>query len=147
MTAAESRFDRLSLVLLAGGYDRVHYALAMAAAALAGNRQVTLMFTMAACRALLAADADGPGWRHLSPGEDGRPAVEADAELRRRGVGGFEELLAAVVALGGQVMVCEMGLRAAGLEGAALRDDVPVATGGLVTFLAEVTGEGLVTVV
>ena len=147
MPAVDSRFDRLSLVVLAGSYDRVHYALAMAAAALAANRQVTLMFTMGACRALLAADGAGPGWRHLAAGEDGQPPLAADAQRQSRGVGGFEELLAAVVALGGDVMVCEMVMRSVGLEAAALRDDVPLTTGGLVTFLTEVTAQGLVTVV
>lgn len=147
MPAAESRVDRLSLVVLAGTYDRVHYALAMAAAALAANRQVTLMFTMGGCRALLAADAEGPGWRRLAPGEDGRPPLEADAAHRGLGLGDFEELLAAVVALGGQVMVCEMGLRAIGLTVGELRDDVALTTGGLVTFLTEVTAQGLMTVV
>ena len=147
MPAADSRFDRLSLVVLAGAYDRVHYALAMAAAALAANRQVTLMFTMGGCRALLAADAEGPGWRRLLPGEDGRPPLEADAAHCRLGLGGFEELLAAVVALGGQVMVCEMGLRAVGLALDELRDDVALTTGGLVTFLTEMTAQSVMTVV
>jgi hypothetical protein len=43
--------------------------------------------------------------------------------------------LAAVVALGGAIMVCEMGLRAMALESAPLRPDVPVVEGGLATLL------------
>lgn len=37
--------ENLSIVLFAGGFDRVHYALVMASAAAATNRKVTLFFT------------------------------------------------------------------------------------------------------
>jgi peroxiredoxin family protein len=134
--------DRLSIIVFSGSFDRVHYALAMAAAALAANRAATLFFTMAATRALLAPDVSGPGWRHLHAGENGLPPVEADGALTGKGLGGFEELMAACVALGGTVMVCEMGLRALGIEVSQLRQDVPVTPGGLVTFLAEAARQG-----
>lgn len=133
----DSASAALSLVVFSGGFDRVHYALATAAAALSINRPATLFFTMGAARGLLARDAAGPGWRHLHPTEDGTSAEEADASLCRKGLGGFEELLSACVALGARVMVCEMGLKALGLELGDLRDDVPVTPGGLVTFLTE----------
>lgn len=136
--------DKLSLVLFSGAFDKVHYALAMAAAALAANKSATLFFTMEATRALLAADDKGAGWRSLGPTEIGRAAIDADAQLQARGLGGFEELLAACVALGATVMVCEMGLRAAGLNLADLRQDVPVTPGGLVTFLADASARGAV---
>lgn len=134
--------DKLSLVLFSGGYDRVHYALAMAAAALASNRAATLFFTMGAAKALLAPDETGPGWRSLHATEDGIPPLAADAALTEKGVGGFEELLAACVALGATVMVCEMGLRAMGIAPESLRPDVPVTSGGLVTFLADAERQG-----
>ena len=77
--------DKLSIVVFSGAFDKVHYALAMAAASLAVNTPATLFFTMGASRALLAEDADGPGWRHLHPTEDG----VAPVELRRlRGIAG-----------------------------------------------------------
>jgi peroxiredoxin family protein len=126
----------LSLVVHSGDYPRVHYALAMAAAALAANQPVTLFFTMGAARALLAADDAGPGWRTLGSGEDGVSPLEADRILMAKGLGGFEEFLAATVALGASIMVCEMGLRACDLEGAVLRADVPITSGGLVTLLS-----------
>ena len=126
----------LALVLHAGDFPRVYYALALAAAALAANQPVTLFFTMGAARALLAADDAGPGWRALLPGEDGLSPLAADQSLRDKGLGGFEEFLTATVALGGAIMVCEMGLRACDLEGRVLRTDVPIAPGGLVTFLS-----------
>ena len=56
-SAADARPTKLSLVLFSGSYDKVHYALAMAAAALASNTPATLFFTMGAARALLAEDA------------------------------------------------------------------------------------------
>lgn len=141
---ADPSLGKLSLVLFSGCYDKVHYALAMAAAALASNRAATLFFTMGAARALLAEDAAGPGWRALLATEDGAAPLAADAALIRKGIGGFEELLAACVALGGTVMVCEMGLRAIDVELAALRPDVPVTPGGLVSFLADASRHGAV---
>jgi peroxiredoxin family protein len=140
--AAEARPDKLSLVLFSGAYDKVHYALAMAAAALAVNTPVTLFFTMGAARALLAEDEGGPGWRHLHATEDGASPLVADAALTAKGLGGFEELLSACTALGAQVMVCEMGLKALGLAFAQLRLDVPVTPGGLVTFLGDASKDG-----
>ncbi len=134
--------DKLSVVVFSGAYDKVHYALSMAAAALAVNTPVTLFFTMNAIRALLpVADGKG-GWRALHPTEDGVAAGKADAQLIARRLAGFEEMLAACVSLGAAIMVCEMGLRATGLEGARLRPDVPVKEGGLVTFLADASRDG-----
>jgi peroxiredoxin family protein len=140
--ADDARPDKLSLVLFSGAFDKVHYALAMAAAALAVNTPVTLFFTMGAARALLAEDATGPGWRHLHPTEDCLDALTAEAALTAKGLGGLEELLSACTALGAQVMVCEMGLRALGLEFSQLRPDVPVTPGGLVTFLGDASKTG-----
>lgn len=134
--------EKLSIVVFSGGYDRVHYALAMAAAALASNKSATLFFTMGAARALLAADGDKPGWYRLHPTEDGQSPQAADAALIAKGLGAFEELLEACTALGVTVMVCEMGLKALGLSFADLRDDVPVTPGGLVTFLADASRHG-----
>lgn len=140
--ADDARPDKLSLVLFSGAFDKVHYALAMAAAALAVNTPVTLFFTMGAARALLAEDASGPGWRTLHPTEDGLNALTADAALIAKGLGGFEELLSACTLLGAEVMVCEMGLRALGLEFSQLRPDVVVTPGGLVTFLGDASKTG-----
>lgn len=120
--------DKLSLVVFSGDFERVHYALAMAAGAVASNHAVTLFFTMGAARALV-------DWRVL-------PGAEADETLRGRGVAGFEELLEACVALGVTIMVCEMGLRALGIDAASLRPDVPVTAGGIVTFLADASKDG-----
>lgn len=120
--------DKLSLVVFSGEFERVHYALAMAAGAAASNRAVTLFFTMGAARALV-------DWRAL-------PGAERDQDLRQRGVAGFEELLEACVALGVTVMVCEMGLRALGIAAGDLRPDVPVTAGGIVSFLADASANG-----
>ena len=133
----EINLQPLTLVLFAGAFDRVHYALAMAAAALAIDRPVTLFFTMGALHALRAPDAGGPGWHHLASGENGLPPEPADRALTDARLGGFEELLSACAALGGQVMVCEMGMRAVGLTMADLRDDIAFTPGGLATLLAD----------
>ena len=135
----------LSLIVYEGRFDRVHYALAMASAAAAIGRPVTVFFTMEACRALAAPDAHGrPGWSALpvAAGETDAPAV--DAGYARNGIGTFEELLEACVAFDVTFMVCEMGLRARGLDRMTLRDDVPVTKGGIVTFLNDAHGQGAV---
>ncbi|WP_207480664.1 DsrE family protein [Arenibaculum pallidiluteum] len=134
--------DKLSLVVFSGGFERVHYALVMASAAAASNRKATLFFTGPALRALVAEDDGAPGWHRLAPAEDGTSPALKDAAFRELGVAGFEELLEACVALGVTVMVCEMGLRAQGLEAARLRPDVPVQSGGVVTLLNDASDRG-----
>jgi len=93
----------LSLIVRAGDYESVHYALALASAALAVNKPAVLFFTMSGLRALMGPPATLDDW--------GR-----DALMRERGVGDFETLLQACVELGARFIVCEMGLRALGIE-------------------------------
>lgn len=114
----------LSLIVRAGDYESVHYALALAAAALAVNKPAVLFFTMAGIRALtgpppLLADRDH------------------DARNRGRGVGDFETLLGACIELGARFIVCEMGLRALDIDRESLRSDVPFTIAGIVTLLEE----------
>jgi peroxiredoxin family protein len=135
--------ERLSVLLLSGTFDRAHYALSIASTAAALERPATLFVTLGASRALLAEDEQGrPGWAGLPLSADladlevGDGAA-LDARNRSRGVAGFEELLQACVALGVEIMVCEMGLRALGLDAQALRRDVPIRAGGLATLLGQ----------
>ena len=133
--------DSLSIVVFAGGFDRVHYALVLASAAAASNRKVTLFFTGRALNALV--DSPEPGWHGLDPADDGSRPAERDRFFAGNGLATFEELLGACVALGVTVMACEMGLKALGLPaGAGLRPDVPVQRGGVVTFLNESSSGG-----
>ena len=126
----------LSLVVFSGEFDRVHYALAMAASAAALGKPATLLFTGSALRALVA-DVDGEaGWRSLHSG-DGRSGGQTDGDYRARGVAGFEELLSACAELGVRLIACEMGMRVAGLDRGMLRTDVAVEEAGLATFLAD----------
>jgi peroxiredoxin family protein len=129
--------EKLSIVVFSGGFDRVHYALVMASAAAATNRQATLFFTGRAVQALL----EDPGWRGLDPADDGSAAADRDAFFATTGVATIEELLEACAALGVRFMACEMGLRALGKpEPHRLRPDLSVETGGVVTFLNDATG-------
>ncbi|MSO54019.1 MAG: hypothetical protein EXQ90_02635 [Rhodospirillales bacterium] len=135
--------DKLSVVVFSGDFEKVHYALAIASAAAAIGRSATLFFTMEGAVALLAPGSDGvASWRRM-PAKAGT-AGRADDALQRQGVAHFEELLAACVELEVTFMVCEMGLRALGLEGAALRPDVPITAGGIVTFLNDASRTGAV---
>jgi peroxiredoxin family protein len=133
---------RLSLILLSGSFERIHYGLAMASAAAALARPVTLFATLAATRAFVAPGPGGrPGWAGLPLGPDlaGPELADGfalDARNRERGVAGFEELLEACVGLGVEIIVCEMGLRAQGIAATALRTDLPIQRAGLATLLA-----------
>ncbi|MCW8835466.1 MAG: DsrE/DsrF/DrsH-like family protein [Rhodospirillales bacterium] len=136
--------DKLSLVVYSGDFDKVHYALVMASGAAAIGRDVTVFFTMWASRALLKDGGDGrPGWKAMPVGDPAHADGAAlDAVFASRGVGAFEELLEACVAMGATFMVCEMGLRAMGINASDLREDVPFAQGGVVTFLNDASKDG-----
>jgi peroxiredoxin family protein len=134
--------DKLSMIVLSGEFERVHYALVLASAAAAIGKPATLFFTGQALRALRSADPEGaPGWRSLSATE-GRSGGAADDDFRARGVAGFEELLSACVDLGVRFIACEMGLRAMRLEPSALRSDVPTEVAGVVTLMGDASAYG-----
>ncbi len=114
----------VSLIMRSGDYESVHYGLALASAALAVNKPAVLFFTMGGLRALTGPPPGLDDW--------GR-----DALMRERGVGDFETLLQACIELGARFIVCEMGLRALGIERTALRADVPLTVAGIVTLLEE----------
>ena len=132
----------LNLVLISDEYERVHYALVMASAAAATGRKVRLFLSMGALKALARGTEQRPGWHDLSPSSGGLSALDQDRAHAATGVATFEELLQATVALGGELMACEMGMRAAGLARHELRSDIAVAEGGVVTFLAAAEGTG-----
>lgn len=139
----------LSIVVYDGHYDKVHYALAMAAAAAAIDRPVSLFFTMDACRALMNDESGAAVWRALptTTGGSGASAVgemggAMDARFQSERIASFEDLLESCVELGVTIMVCEMGLKARELDAANLRRDVPFTPGGLVTFLAGPAKDG-----
>ncbi len=135
--------DKLSVIVFSGTFEKVHYALVLAASAVAIGRPATVFFTMEACRALLKSGADGAAaWRRLPLELGGGIGGAVDDGYAAAGVATFEELLMACVEMNVQFMVCDMGLRAMGLDRAALRDDVPLRDGGVVTFLNDASGDG-----
>ena len=149
MAAGTSSPDKLSIVVYAGFYDKVHYALVMASSAAAIDRPVTLFFTMGACRALKKPGPDGESaWRSmpLSEGESRGCANggEQDDAYAKTNVATFEELVEACAAFDVKMMVCEMGLRAVGIEVRELRRDLEFAEGGVVSFLNDASAHGAV---
>jgi peroxiredoxin family protein len=114
----------VSVILRAGDYESAHYALALASAAVAIGKPAVLFFTMAGIRALMGPPPPLDDWVR-------------DAIYRQRGIGDFETLLQACVELGARFIVCEMGLRALGIDRAQLRGDVPFIVAGIVTLLEE----------
>ena len=126
----------LAIIVHSGDVERVHYALALASAAAAVNIPATLFFTMGGIKALLADKPDGtPGWHALASGESGQSPAAREKMLKERGAATFAELLSACRELGVVFMVCEMGLRAAGIASSELRRDIEIAEGGIVTLL------------
>lgn len=120
--------DKLSLIIQSGAYDRVHYALVMASAALAVGKPVTLFFTMGGTRALTEGWAD--------PARE--QAFAAD------GLATFEDLLGACQELDATFMVCELGLRAEKLDSGDLRADIPITEGSAVSFLSDASDKGAI---
>ena len=114
----------LSIIVRSGEYEDVHYALAMAAAAIAVNKPAVLFFTMSGIHALMGPPPPLDDWAR-------------DAENKQRGVGDFETLLQACVELGVRFIVCEMGLRSLAIDRTKLRADVPFTVAGIVTLLEE----------
>jgi peroxiredoxin family protein len=145
MAVAAGAPDKLSVIVYSGAYDRVHYALVVAAAAAAIGRPVTLFFTMGAMAALGRSGKDKkPAWRKLPLSEGKGTGGKRDDGYAKSGVATFEELLSACVQFGVKFMVCEMGLRAMGMEKNQLRNDVPLQEGGVVTFLNDASKDGAV---
>ncbi len=123
--------DKLSIIVFSGDYDRVHYALTMASAAVAVDKAVTLFFTMEGIRALLPPGAEGaPDW------------AAREADYAAKGVATIAEMLSACIELDATFMVCEMGLRAIGIAAGDLRGDVTIAAGGAVTFINDASRHG-----
>ena len=136
--------DTLGVLLISDGLERAHYAFVVATAAAAIGRDVTLFATNGGCHALLDtlpyagspyvgssyAGASYAGASHVGSSNVG-PTIP--------GVATLAELRDAALALGIRMMACPMGLRLAGLEGAALAPGVVVA--GVPSFLAAASGQ------
>ena len=112
----------LAIIIQSGAFERVLYALVLAAAAAAIDRTVTLFFTMAGCEALRPPDRLG-AW------------AAPEKDLSDKGLARFEELLGACAELGAAITVCEMGLKAVDLAPSDLRQDLPITVTGAVSFL------------
>ena len=133
---------RLSLIVFSGDFARVHYAFAMASAAAATDRPVTLFFSGRALRFFLTESDDGtPGWSALDPAENGRTPLQRNTELDQDGIGTIEELAQACVELGVSIYRCDMGVKATQLDTEMFRTDIPTRSGGLVSFLSEAEKE------
>jgi peroxiredoxin family protein len=122
--------DRLGILLISAGHERAHYAFILAAGAAAIGREVCVFATNAGCLALLQ------DWSVL----DG---ASRDSAVRAVGVAGLDELREAAAELGVRLMVCDAGLRMAGLEAAPLWHGVEVA--GVPSFLSATAGGQIVT--
>jgi peroxiredoxin family protein len=134
---------RLSLIVFSGDFDRVHYALAMACAAAATDRPVSLLFAGRSLHFFLAQASDGtPGWAALNSAETGKSPIERNEEFKNSGIGTIEELALACVDLNVSFYRCDMGVKATKLDASAFRTDFPIQIGSLVSFLSEAEKEG-----
>lgn len=131
---------KLSIVVASGTFEKVHYALVMATGAAAIGIPVTLFFTMGACSAIMADD----GWRKLPSEKPDMTASDRDDQFKERGVATMDELIESAQELGIGFMVCEMGLRAEGLENHAMRDGFEITRTGVVTFINDADADGAI---
>ena len=122
--------EPLGVLLLSGSHDRAHYAFLLAAAAAALGRAVVVFASNRGCLGL-AQD-----WSGL---ED----AARDSRIQAAGVAGLDELRDAAIELGARLIACEAGLRAEGIDPAALLPVVEIA--GVATFLAAVGGGQIMT--
>ncbi|PPR10780.1 MAG: hypothetical protein CFH41_01355 [Alphaproteobacteria bacterium MarineAlpha11_Bin1] len=118
--------DKLSLIIQSNDFDRVHYGLVLASAALAVGKPVTLFFAMEGTRALVPRFADVP-----------REKILAEMNLAT-----FEGLVAVCAEMKAQFMVCEMGMRAMSIKREQLRNDITITEGSAVSFLADASKNG-----
>ena len=133
---------QLSLIVFSGNFDRVHYALAMASAAAATDRPVTLFFSGPSLHFFLDHANDGtPGWAALNSTEIGKSPIERNRELKNCGIGTIEELALACVDLNVSFYRCDLGMKATKLDASMFRKDIPTQSGGLVSFLSEAEKE------
>ncbi|GAA4474649.1 DsrE family protein [Gluconacetobacter asukensis] len=119
----------LAILLLDGSYERAHYALVLAAGALAVDRPVLLF-------------AAGHGVHALARDWHGLRDAGTDDTVQASGVAGFDVLRDAVLALDGTLMACESGLRLTGLAADALLPQVVVA--GVPAFLDAARGRQVI---
>ena len=118
--------DKLSLIVQSSDFERIHYSLVIASAALATGKPVTLFFTMEGTRALTPNFANN----------------KQEANLKQQKLATFEELVTACAEMGASFIVCEMGLRALRLERGQLRPDIKVEEGSVVSFIADASSNG-----
>ena len=130
--------EKLSLVIASGEFEKVHYALVMAAGAAAIDIPVTLFFTMSACVTVL----EGDGWRQLVSEKKNMTASDRDIDFAQKGVATMDELIESCHELGVKFFVCEMGLRAEGLEDTPPIQPLNVERTGVVTFLNDASPKG-----
>ena len=116
--------EGLAILLLDGGFERAHYALVLAAGALAVDRPVLIF-------------AAGHGVHALARDWQGLRDAGADSAVQASGVAGF-----AVQALDGTLMACESGLRLAGQQGVSAQPGVTVA--GVPAFLDAARGRQVI---
>ncbi|MFW7268490.1 hypothetical protein ACMAUO_11035 [Gluconacetobacter sp. Hr-1-5] len=121
--------EGLAILLLDGGFERAHYALVLAAGALAVDRPVLIF-------------AAGHGVHALARDWQGLRDAGADSAAQASGVAGFDVLREAVQALDGTLMACESGLRLTGLDADALLPGVTVA--GVPAFLDAARGRQVI---
>ncbi len=145
---ANTRPDKLSVVVFSGEFGKVHYALVLASGAAAIDMPVTLFFTMEACRLLGKPTADGtPVWRVLPANQNQDGAADAgamDDGFAQKNIATFEDLLTACASLGVRFIVCEMGLKAIGMSHDELRKDLNLEIAGVVTFFNDASRDGSV---
>ena len=125
----------INLLFYSGNFDKIHFGLTTASAALAVNIKTKLFFTMDAINSL-TKEKDSFGWHDLKS-DKASNGKKRNEELLLLGIPGFEELLETCEILQAQFMICETGLLSSGIQSSSLRNDISYYNGGLITFLSD----------
>lgn len=110
----------MAIILADRSFERAHHAFVLAAGALALGREVILF-------------AGGLSVEALRLDWSGLDGAELDRVFQERRVAGFDTLRSAIFELGGEVLACEAGVKAAGLSEHDLCTEVRIC--GVTSFL------------
>ncbi|MCD6035491.1 MAG: DsrE/DsrF-like family protein [Rickettsiales bacterium] len=141
----------VAIFLYSGEFDKVHYALTVAFAAVSANRPTTLLVTMGACKAFAFRYDKTKRWNTLPLSESTDSiAVTTPKELnsyyRSQDIPMFEPLLNDCIRQGAKFLMCDMGLRAMGIIEEELFPECKFIITPLSQFLQDAQGSDIISI-
>ena len=119
--------NSLSIIIFSDNLFKIHYALTIASAAIACNKNTVVFFAGHACYFLSEK-------QNLIKNNSSNEEIK----IKKSGSPGFEELLKICTDLNITFMVCEAGLSLCKMHKNQIRKDLKIKSGGLYTFLSTI---------